>query len=66
MNTLGRLERNHYLLGRNVKDQLLWLYTMGVLRKSKLTVLTIVLKQQLDVGVEKCDGIEGEVRKNLL
>ena len=50
------------MLKINCCGYILWVF----LRKSKLTVLTMVLKQQLDVGVEKCDGIEGEVRENLL
>ena len=28
MNTLGKLELNHCLLGTNVKDQLLWLFAL--------------------------------------
>ena len=66
MNTLGKLELNHCLLGTNVKDQLLWLFALGTCCDSKYCTYRVVLNHQHGVGVEKCDGIEGEVRKNLL
>ena len=39
MNTLGKLELNHYLLGTDVKDQLLWLFALDCLLWLKILYL---------------------------